>query len=308
MTNDPILKALRQSLRSTSGERGAKLIRVYNRNLLKMHRAVKRWMKLTANAIRYGLETQLIQGKEPIKEAMMAYKPYRPKSMFEKVRVTNITSTLADWNCIRMKGNRRLGSPQMRIYGEAMGKSMEIARFKGSFNLVNQRAVDWAAQNTARMVTGITAETRAGLRVFISEGIKDGKGLGEIAAQIRTRVGVNRIQAKALVNLERKLIDKGLSPTKIAREVNRKARLQQAYRAEMIARTETANAVSAGTLGGYDESGVEMVRFEASADACEICSFLDGNKYTIREADGMIPAHPNCRCTWVPVIGSHKKV
>jgi len=35
---------------------------------------------------------------------------------------------------------------------------------------------------------------------------------------------------------------------------------------------------------------------------CSECSDLEGNVYTIKEAHGMIPLHPNCRCAWKPHI------
>lgn len=37
-------------------------------------------------------------------------------------------------------------------------------------------------------------------------------------------------------------------------------------------------------------------------DVCTICEDIaDGNPYTIQEARGLIPAHPNCRCAFVPL-------
>jgi len=68
----------------------------------------------------------------------------------------------------------------------------------------------------------------------------------------------------------------------------------------MIARTETAKASSEGTLEGYKAADVGTVRFTAALDSCDICAGYDGNVYTLREGEGLIPVHPNCRCVWVP--------
>jgi SPP1 gp7 family putative phage head morphogenesis protein len=35
---------------------------------------------------------------------------------------------------------------------------------------------------------------------------------------------------------------------------------------------------------------------------CPKCRQLEGNVYTIDEARGIIPVHPNCRCAWNPVV------
>jgi len=35
---------------------------------------------------------------------------------------------------------------------------------------------------------------------------------------------------------------------------------------------------------------------------CATCEGLEGETYTIDEARGVIPLHPLCRCSWIPVI------
>ena len=32
---------------------------------------------------------------------------------------------------------------------------------------------------------------------------------------------------------------------------------------------------------------------------CFICGTMDGVKFDIRDAEGLLPAHPYCRCQWV---------
>ena len=90
----------------------------------------------------------------------------------------------------------------------------------------------------------------------------------------------------------------------IEHRVNREAARKTRYRAEMIARTETARAVSEGTLEGYGEAGVEKIRFMSSADACIVCLGYDGNVWTRAEGEEIIPVHPSCRCSWLPVVGA----
>ena len=49
------------------------------------------------------------------------------------------------------------------------------------------------------------------------------------------------------------------------------------------------------------ELGYTKVMWVANTAACRICEPHDGKKYTLNEADGIIPVHPNCLCSWVAV-------
>ena len=94
---------------------------------------------------------------------------------------------------------------------------------------------------------------------------------------------------------------KGESITKM------KARLkgiEETYkgRLETIARTEVSNAINMGRLNGYAQAGLKKVEWLAAMDACPECAALNGNEMTINESQGQIPLHPNCRCTFIPVV------
>lgn len=71
-----------------------------------------------------------------------------------------------------------------------------------------------------------------------------------------------------------------------------------------MARTETIAASNEGALQGYGDIGVEKVEWYTAADdrTCEECSPLHGSEYRLIESHGLIPIHPNCRCTWIPIV------
>ena len=69
-------------------------------------------------------------------------------------------------------------------------------------------------------------------------------------------------------------------------------------RAEMVSRTEVISAFNEGHLHRYELEGVDKSEFYAAPDACEECLPLDGQVYITKEAHGIIPVHPNCRCRW----------
>jgi SPP1 gp7 family putative phage head morphogenesis protein len=77
-------------------------------------------------------------------------------------------------------------------------------------------------------------------------------------------------------------------------------------RGNTIVRTEIIRTHAEATLNRYDQLGqvrvTALVEFATAADPCPICKELNGREYTTQEARGVIPVHPNCRCTWLPVL------
>lgn len=77
-------------------------------------------------------------------------------------------------------------------------------------------------------------------------------------------------------------------------------------RAEVIARNEIIRAHAEGQLQAMDEMGIEEVGVAvewSTADderVCPKCEALEGIVLKVSEARGMIPRHPNCRCSFLP--------
>ncbi len=77
-------------------------------------------------------------------------------------------------------------------------------------------------------------------------------------------------------------------------------------RAEAIARTEIVRAHAEGQLDAMERMGVEevgvAVEWSTAGDlrVCPMCATLEGIVLTVEEAHGLIPAHPNCRCAFLP--------
>ena len=78
-------------------------------------------------------------------------------------------------------------------------------------------------------------------------------------------------------------------------------------RAAMLARTEIIRAHHAANMQEYRNwniPGVEVVaEFVTAGDdrVCTECAGYHGNRYTLKEAEFLIPVHPNCRCVVIPV-------
>lgn len=108
-------------------------------------------------------------------------------------------------------------------------------------------------------------------------------------------------------------MSKGYGPAKVARLMSREVfQGRNRARALTIARTEMIHAHAEGQLDGLKDLGITKVTAEVEWSTagdklvCPICASLEGNVYTIDEARGLIPEHPNCRCAWVPVAKTVK--
>lgn len=104
-------------------------------------------------------------------------------------------------------------------------------------------------------------------------------------------------------------LSQGNDSSKIAREINNRVDKIGITRARMMARTEVIRAHAEASLNTYEEAGLMGVGIQAEwrtaqdASVCDECEKASNSgPYSIAEARGMIPLHPNCRCAWVPVV------
>jgi len=79
-------------------------------------------------------------------------------------------------------------------------------------------------------------------------------------------------------------------------------------RALILTRTEIIRAHAHGQLQEFKNWGVlgvgVLAELATAGDprVCEICASLEGRTFTIEEAFGVIPVHPQCRCVWLPYL------
>ena len=81
-------------------------------------------------------------------------------------------------------------------------------------------------------------------------------------------------------------------------------------RAQIMARTEIIRAHHLGTIQEYRNWGVLgveiLAEFVTAGDerVCPECASLEGRRFTVDEAEGLVPRHPQCRCCVIPVTKS----
>jgi len=167
----------------------------------------------------------------------------------------------------------------------------------GTFDVENPEVQRWLNSYTMKFAQRINATAADRYREIISEGLRGGETLRDIRKRI--------------------LDDPVVGPT------------ADKYRAEMIARTETARAQNAGQEQAWVNANVEAREagvdvpfigkvWRTNPDACDYCASMDGKLVELTanyhelgstmelegvgsmafgyEAVGYPPLHPNCRC------------
>lgn len=71
---------------------------------------------------------------------------------------------------------------------------------------------------------------------------------------------------------------------------------------QAMIRTETQRFLNDGNLRSYEENDIEQVQFLAHSNSCTECLSYHGEIMTLAKAQGLIPLHPNCGCTWLPAV------
>lgn len=121
--------------------------------------------------------------------------------------------------------------------------------------------------------------------------------------------GITKAMDQQISRILAQGIGEGRGPLDIARQIAGRVDGIGITRARTLARTEIISAHSESSLNAYEEAAIEGVELEAEwtlgQNPCELCiAAAAQGPYTIAQARGMLPLHPNCMCGWNPkVIG-----
>lgn len=120
-----------------------------------------------------------------------------------------------------------------------------------------------------------TGQTRENVFKTIRDGLKEGKPVSKIGGK-KLGKGTIAYDLKQIMKTE----DSGMV---------------------RIARTEVARIQSAGSMTRYKANNVKKIKILCAADPCEICAPYCNQIMDFSEVPE-IPIHPNCRCSYSPVI------
>lgn len=147
----------------------------------------------------------------------------------------------------------------------------------------------------------VQPESAEKVKLLASRVFTDLKGVTDVMSSQMSRVLVDGLS-------------RGAGPMEIARELNDRVEHIGITRSRLIARTETIRAHAEGQLDALERMGVEevgvAVEWDTAGDSrvCPLCSSMDGVILKVKESHGLIPRHPNCRCSFLPAnVGESTK-
>ena len=127
----------------------------------------------------------------------------------------------------------------------------------------------------------------------------------EAAKQVQ---GINETTVQQIADLIATAVENQMTPADVSRDLRDLLDGMSIDRANLIARTEMADAFGAAALLKLDREDIEYMQLILSPDACPICESIAENG-PVRVDDGFededgetydrSPIHPNCRCATV---------
>ncbi len=207
--------------------------------------------------------------------------------------------SIVNWDEIRAEGQKILQPAELEVLLTGI-ETVTKQRMKKQARIdpIGIEAITWSQAHTAELVVEITMATLEAIEKIITAGIKAGKSMPAIARELRPIVGLHSQYAEAVANFHTKLIEEGIADA--AAKADRYAGRLHRRRTQTIARTESAFGLTEGQRQGYDQMGVtKLERVEDPATEDDDCAEGNGKIYSLAEAQGVLPAHPNCEGTWV---------
>lgn len=94
----------------------------------------------------------------------------------------------------------------------------------------------------------------------------------------------------------------GENPRDVADDLNDRVDAIGVTRGRVLARSELARSFNLASANRYEQHGVDRVEI-LTYNPCSQCVDLEaGGPYSVQEVKGMLPLHPNCRCSISPLI------
>jgi len=120
------------------------------------------------------------------------------------------------------------------------------------------------------------------------------------------RNGLDRVRAKVSVNHKAQLLQiiteelgKGTAWNAIVSKINKTVGSGAHWHWKRLVRTELQFAYMTSAKERYEDAGVQYVRVSIARTACPIC--VRGKGVFRMGEYGILPRHPNCRCTLIPM-------
>lgn len=234
-----------------------------------------------------------------------------------------------------------VNQPVSGILAEVVVDGARGSGFGARLDLINPHAVSYAEERATQLAGRTTREAREVVRTTVTDALRFGGPPAQTARTIREVIGLAPRQAAAVGNYARALVEaaeEGLPGSTLASRfslspisgrsrvtgarvddlITKYAERQRAYRARMIARTETFRAANAGNMLSWQDAARQGLIDKNAAQriwvtnlderTCPTCGPMDGQVIAFSaEFEGTAgknvvraqypPIHPSCRCT-----------
>ena len=163
-----------------------------------------------------------------------------------------------------------------RIYDSGLQAGADEIRRTKYYNDATKYGLYFLQNYNHLLINSVNDDLKKHIRNEIFTGIAAGESMPEVATRIQNATN-NSLTSKTLT----------------ARQ-----------RAMMIARTETARAMTQGRVQSYANYGVQEVKILTAGDddVCTICRKAESKIYPISKAGNLVPFHPLCRCSVMAYI------
>lgn len=104
---------------------------------------------------------------------------------------------------------------------------------------------------------------------------------------------------KELKKILEEQMESGINPIDAARKLRDKVEVSS-YDSERLLRTESSRVQADVQIESAKASGFNQIQFISTEDerVCDVCSSLHDRVFDVGSAENIIPAHPNCRCSF----------
>lgn len=233
------------------------------------------------------------------------------------------TLLLQTWDTVGLQGLTANVAPLLQRLALAGATATALAEISAVFNAQDTEALAAIGSYVGRQITAISVTTREAVQGIVRRVLESELPLTQQIEEVVLAVGLTPVQAESLAAYRGALVDAGETGTQLLTLVDARAQALRLQRAEVIARTETRNAVHVGQNerlaqairgGVLDASRIRRMWILGPRPCPEICVPIPGmniNGVGMHEpfqtpvGPLLYPtAHPQCMCAVVVTVMS----
>lgn len=223
--------------------------------------------------------------------------------IFKEYRFVEIAKQLDDLEAIlELIDQDKIARLVERFSLEAALRGLKLSAHRANLDNVDDLSIDleeYLKNNALDLAGHISESIKSSLRQTLIDGLAANETFSQLQSRVESQLdSFATVAVKPIIDSDGNIIREGHTRT-----------LSRSSAAEIIARTEANRAFNEGNLDALKQADITQVQFLLAPDACPECRDAAdaeegkfGKTFPIEEASGVIPVHPNCRCTWITEV------